>query len=95
MPGTGYFPKPQNEHSWSLFGGINARAVERNIFLDGNTWRSSPSVNKKPFVYDMNIGVDYTYHRNRISYTLVRRSREFDGQDSPAIFGAISLSRRF
>jgi len=38
MPGTGYFPKPAGEWSWSVFGGVNGRLVGRNIFLDGNTF---------------------------------------------------------
>ena len=95
MPGTGYFPKPEHGFSWSLFGGINGRAVGRNIFLDGNTFENSPSVDKKPFVYDINAGVDFTYGQTRLSYTLVHRSKEFDTQDETSIFGAVSISRRF
>ena len=95
MPGTGYFPIPKNDWSWSVFGGINGRAVGRNIFLDGNTFEDSPSVDKKRFVYDINAGFDVTYGQNRFSYTLVRRSKEFQGQDETSVFGAISLSRRF
>lgn len=95
MPGTGYFPKPENGWSWSLFGGVDTRIVGRNIFLDGNTFENSHSVDKKPFVYDLNAGVDFTYGQTRLSYTLVRRSKEFDNQDDASIFGAISVSRRF
>ena len=98
MPGTGYFPKPSNDWSWSLFGGVNGRAVGRNIFLDGNTFRDDKlqsNIDKKNFVYDMNVGVDFTYGQTRVSYTAVRRSREFDGQDDTSVFGAVSISRRF
>ena len=96
MPGTGYYQKPENGWSWSLFGGVNGRLVGRNIFLDGNTFRDdTPSVDKKNFVYDLNAGVDFTYGQTRISYTAVRRSKEFQDQNENAIFGAVSLSRRF
>ena len=95
MPGTGYYPKPQNGWSWSLFGGVNSRLVGRNIFLDGNTFENSPSIDKKRFVYDLNAGVDLTYGQTRLSYTLVKRSKEFDGQQDDAVFGALSVSRRF
>lgn len=95
MPGTGYFPKPSGGFSWSLFGGVNGRAIGRNIFLDGNTFENSPSVDKKYFVYDMNAGVDVIYGQTRLSYTLVRRSKEFEGQNDASVFGAISVSRRF
>lgn len=96
LPGTGYFPKPlRNDFSWSVFGGINGRIVGRNIFLDGNSFQNSASVDKKRFVYDVNAGVDFTYGQTRVSYTVVRRSKEFDGQENTSVFGAISLSRRF
>lgn len=94
-PGTGYFEKAPNGLSWSLFGGINGRAVGRNIFLDGNSFTNSHSVDKEPFVWDANAGVALTYGQTRLSYTLVHRSREFKTQDDSTVFGAISLSRRF
>jgi lipid A 3-O-deacylase len=95
MPGTGYYPKPDGGWSWSLFGGVDGRVVGRNIFLDGNTFEDSPSVDKKRFVYDLNAGVDVTYGQSRLSYTLVKRSKEFDDQQDDAVFGALSISRRF
>lgn len=96
MPGTGYFLKPSpGDINWFLFGGVSGRAVGRNIFLDGNTFEESPSVDKKHFVWDANIGVSVNVGRNRLSYTMVRRSKEFHGQDEAALFGALSLTRRF
>jgi hypothetical protein len=77
--------------SWSVFAGLEGRAVGRNIFLDGNTFRDSPSVDKKYFVGDANIGVALTYGRTQLTYTLNWRSEEFQGQDKPDIFGAIGL----
>ena len=35
------------------FAGLQGRAVGHNIFLDGNSWRSSPNVDKKLLVGDM------------------------------------------
>lgn len=95
LPGTGYYQKPAGGFSWSLFGGVNGRLVGRNIFLDGNTFEDSPSVDKKNFVYDASLGADMTYGQTRVSYTVVRRSKEFDTQDKASVFGAISVSRRF
>jgi lipid A 3-O-deacylase len=97
MPGTGFFMPVTSKTrlGWSIFGGADARLVGRNIFLDGNTFRDSPDVSKKPLVYDLNIGAALTYGPTRLSYTLVRRSKEFDGQDDPSIFGGISLSFQF
>jgi hypothetical protein len=95
MPGTGIYEIPKSKWSWELFSGLEGRAVAHNIFLDGNTFAKSYSVEKKPFVADATAGVAMTYNKARISYTLVYRTKEFVLQDSPEIFGAVSLSVRF
>ena len=95
IPGTGYFPKAKDGWSWGLFGGVTGYAVARNIFLDGNTWEDSASVDSKPFVYDTSAGLDVILGENRVSYTITRRSKEFDGQDDESVFGSISYTRRF
>ncbi|WP_299381569.1 lipid A deacylase LpxR family protein [uncultured Kiloniella sp.] len=95
LPGTGYFDTPDDGWSWYLFAGIEGRAVARNIFLDGNTFSDSHSVDKHHFVADANAGLAMTYDRYRVSYTMVYRTKEFEGQDDPAVFGAVSLGVRF
>ncbi len=95
MPGSGYFSVPENEFSWSVFAGLEGRALARNIFLDGNSFRDSPSVDKKLFVGDANIGLAFAYGKTQISYTLNYRSEEFHGQDGSDLFGAVSLGHRF
>lgn len=95
MPGNGFFAVQDNKFAWSLFAGVEGRAIGRNIFLDGNSFEDSPSVDKKYGVADASAGVSLTYGRTQISYTLNWRSREFEGQDDPSIFGAISIGRRF
>ena len=79
-----------------FFVSFGGRAVERNIFLDGNTFRSSHSVNKKHFVGDVQAGVVVSlWGEARLSLTHIYRTREFDGQDEPDQFSAFSLSMRF
>ena len=95
LPGSGFFAVPEDKFAWSLFAGGEGRAVGQNIFLDGNTFRDSPSVDKKHFVADLNAGVSMTYGKNQISYTLNWRSKEFDTQQEDAIFGVVSIGRRF
>jgi hypothetical protein len=95
MPGNGFFSVPDNQFSWSLFAGVEERVVARNIFLDGNSFESGPSVNKKTFVTDANTGITLTYGRTQIAYTINWRSKEFDGQGDPSIFGALSIAYRF
>ena len=95
MPGSGYFSLPERKWSWSLFAGVEGRAMARNIFLDGNTFSESPSVDKRILVGDANVGFTVARGRTRLSYTLNWRSKEFDGQQGTTLFGAISLGYRF
>ncbi len=67
MPGTGVYEIQRDKWGWSLFSGIEARAVAHDIFLDGNSFAKSYSVEKKPFVYDANAGVAFTYNNTRVS----------------------------
>lgn len=96
IPGSGFFETPESGHSWMLFAGFDARAVVRNIFLDGNIFKDSYSVKKEPIVYDAEIGAAYTYRRLRLSYTFNWRSKEFKSPHSKeSTFGSISLNYRF
>src|SRR5262249_44883781 len=56
LPGSGYFV-PSSDFRWYLFAGAEGRLVARNIFLDGNTFHDSPSVDKKNWVGDFQAGL--------------------------------------
>jgi len=72
-----------------------ARAVARNIFLDGNTFQDSHSVDKRWFVSNLSAGISMNYHNTKITYAGVYRTEEFHGQVKPQIFGSITLSWQF
>lgn len=93
-PGTGYFPR-LNRLDWQLFAGVDTRVVGRNIFLDGNTFTTSASVDKRPLVADLQAGVTLSYKSVRLSYTMVHRTKEFYGQQDANVFGAVNLSVRY
>ncbi|MBI1363476.1 MAG: DUF2219 family protein [Proteobacteria bacterium] len=95
MPGTGFFHLKEGQFGWYLFAGVDQRLMLRNIFLDGNTFTDSHSVDKKYFVTDVSGGLALTYGKTRISYTLNWRSKEFNGQKDPSVFGSIGLGYRF
>lgn len=78
--------------NWYLFSGIELRAMARNIFLDGNTFRNSHSVDKKPLVGDLQLGVAFHFDDMRIAYSQMYRSREFFGQPERTQYGAINLT---
>lgn len=92
--GTGDF-SPAPGFRWYLFAGVEGRAVARNIFLDGNTFRDSRSVDKKPFVGDLQFGLVLDWSAVRLSYTHIQRSREFETQDGNDEFGAMTVSVKF
>lgn len=95
LAGSGFFT-PEKRFTWYLFAGVEGRAVGRNIFLDGNTYQNSHSVDKKTLVGDLQVGVVVTLNRNfRMGFTNIFRSKEFDDQPRLDEFGSISLSYRW
>ncbi len=88
-------PRVARDRHWSfyLFASSDGRAVLRDIFLDGNTFRDGPSVDKRPFVGDFSYGVGMIFHRWQFTFTQVYRTREFETQRFPRNeFGSITLS---
>jgi hypothetical protein len=75
------------------FIGAEGRAVARNVFLDGNAFRDSRSVDKKALVGDLQAGVSVFWSNAlRLDVMAMRRSPEFEGQGSPDILGTVGLS---
>jgi hypothetical protein len=95
LPGSDYF-RPDDDFGWYFFAGAEGRLVARNIFLDGNTFQDSHSVDKYPAVLDLQAGLAVTLGQDvRLAYTHLWRTKEFHGQDAPDQFGTLSLSVRF
>ena len=94
LPGSDFFV-PTAGFGWYLFGGVQGRAVARNIFLDGNTFTNSPSVDKNTWVGDFQYGLAVTIGATRIALTQINRTREFKGQQHPDSFGALTVGFRF
>lgn len=86
------FVRPSDRVNWYFFAGMEGRAMARNIFLDGNTFKDSHSVDKKTFVADAQFGFAIHYQNIRFALSNVWRSREFEEQDDNVQFGAINLS---
>ena len=75
-----------------LFAATDGRAVARDITLDGNSFRDSPSIDKEPFVADLYAGIGLGTRHWQLTYAQAYRSVEFKGQDDRSVFGSISLS---
>lgn len=95
LSGTGWY-RPGRIHGvlgWMLMGGVQTRAVWRNLFLQGNTFQDSPGVEKRDFVTDVDVGLSLVFRVGlRVDFVYVRRSREYVTQDSADRFGSITLS---
>lgn len=79
---------------WAVhgFGGFDARLSVRNIFLDGNTWKDSHSVDRREIAADFFAGTSLRFGRFRAAYTQVYRTKEFYGQDRRDVFGSLALT---
>lgn len=84
----------ERRFGWYIFAGVEGRAVARNIFLDGNTFRNSHSVRSKTLVGDASVGVAVVFGAMpiRIAYSFTWRTKEFAGQDRADRFGSISIT---
>jgi len=99
LSGTDWYDKTRmvGPYGWYLFAGMQGRAVERNIFLDGNTLTSSAYVNKRPLVADFLGGLSLLWtDALRVDFTYTERTKEFYGpQATQDKFGGINLAFHF
>jgi hypothetical protein len=94
LPGSDYF-EPTAGLGAYVFAGVDGRAVARNLFLDGNSFESSRSVDKLNLVGDVTFGAALVFDSFRLAFTHVIRSREYKTQKSQDQFGAVDLTVRF
>lgn len=95
LPGSAYFGKSPDWFTWYGFLSLDGRGVLRNIFLDGNTFESSPHVEKIPFVAQGTAGVVVETGPVKTSFTLNQSTKEFESQPHTDVFGAINVGYRF
>jgi hypothetical protein len=94
-PGNGSSGGPNEGTGWSwlFWGGVQSRVQIQNIFLDGNTWKDSLSVDKNPLVADLEAGLVINGENwGRFSAFYVYRTEEFELQTSAQHFGGVTLS---
>lgn len=83
--------------SWHghFFVAVDARWVLHDITLDGNTFKASHSVDKRPFVGDIGYGIAIYRGNWRIAFAHYHRTREFRGQKVVPVYGTFTIGRRF
>ena len=88
-------PRLDRDFGIHLFAGADGRWVGHNIFLDGNTFEHSHSVDKLAFVTDVYGGLCLMLGPVKLTYTLIHRSDEFEGQSGGQTYGSLNLSLTF
>jgi lipid A 3-O-deacylase len=93
--GTSYFSAARAGTDWGfdIYAGLEGRVIALNVFLDGNNFQNSRSVDKEYAVGDGLIGAEIFYRdRVRLGFTFVTRSPEFRQQRGPDTYGSFNLS---
>jgi hypothetical protein len=78
-----------------VFTGIEGWAVAHSAFLDGNLYRSSPSVDRKWFVGEWQTGAALVLGHAEIGFTYVFRTPEFLGQTEDNGYGSAWCKIKF
>lgn len=76
---------------WHVFAGGGVTLVGRDLFLDGNTFRDSRSVERERLLGDLNLGFTVEFERAVLSYTHVFRTPAFQDRRYGTQFGSLSL----
>ena len=82
-----------------LFGTLEAKLIAHDFSLDGNLFRSSHSVTRRPLVAQAALGLSvhgmFAGHGVRLALMRVWRTREFKEQQSNHAYGSVALSIEF
>lgn len=81
--------------AWNIFANVEGRYMAQNMLLEGNTFKSSHSVDPNEWVGDAKAGVALTWNSWQLAFASVWRTREFQGQDEHDHFGSLTVSAWF
>lgn len=98
LSGTPYFNSDylDGPFGFYFFAGVQGRAVARNLFLDGNTFQDSRSVDSNLFVGDLSGGLSMFWgDAVKLDAVVTFRTKEFDGQDDPTQFWGLNMTVGF
>lgn len=94
-PSSANDPRLRGDWGAYLFAGGDVRAIARDIFLDGNTFRDSPSIDKEPFVASFGFGASIIAGSWKLTYTQIHRTKQFKQQQRSHSYGSISIAYTF
>lgn len=87
------YTAPRPPQAFYAFVRLSGRAVEHNLFLQGNSFRDSPRVDAEPLVGDATTGLTLAFCRHvELSYSQTYLGREFKHQRTQDSYGAFVLT---
>lgn len=94
---SGEDPGTYQDTGWSahFFLGTTGTWVARDISLDGNSFQSSHSVSKRPWVAELGYGMVVNKGRWRITLAQNRGTREFESQSETPAYGSVTVGYAF
>ncbi len=95
LTGTNFPESVGNTWFWNFFIGLEGRAVAYNALLDGNLLQDSLNVDSRPFIYEVQAGIEAGWAAYRLTAMNVYRSREFSGQQYTTEFIRVALAAEF
>ena len=81
----------QGDWSFYLYTTLGVDAVAHDIFLDGNTFASSRSVDSEPFVAKATVGLVTRYKSLYLGWSQTFQSEQYESQPNHQTWGAIVL----
>ena len=94
-PGSFYFFRNDIPNGLYAYVGGVGRLTLRNIFLDGNTFRESYSVERRPLHQALFYGLGYAAKKWMVSVAWFKESRRFKTQREGMFYGSLMFSYRY
>jgi lipid A 3-O-deacylase len=98
LSGTPYFNSDylDGPFGFYVFVGVQGRAIARNLFLDGNTFEDSRSVDSEALVGDLSGGLSMFWGGSvKLDAVVTYRTEEFEQQDDPTKTAGINVTMGF
>ena len=87
--------KSNDNFSCYVFGTSTNYAVAVDIFLDGNTFEDSHSVDKENLRAEFEVGIGISYKNFFMTYTRVFETRRYKTQSNNPTYGSLNIGYKF
>jgi hypothetical protein len=77
-----------------LLGGVRGELVLRDLFLDGNTFRAGPSVERRPWLGTLEGGAGIHLGRFGLEYRVTSRTRSYTTESRGHEYGSFTVALR-